>query len=99
MTIKAIKEKYKSYSLDAGEKNSFVVCNYNDGNGKVVIVVNSSSFKYIGKYVHQVIRVNDGKELLEDGASRPCDNLKDAIDVAGEMIQDRRKGIIREYSL
>ena len=90
MTIKAIKEKYKDYALDAGERNSFVVYNYNDGNGKVVIVVNSSPIKYVGKYVHQVIRVSDGKELLEDGASRPCDNLEDAVDVAGEMICERR---------
>ncbi len=85
MTIKAIKEKYKEYALSAGEKNYFVVYNYNDGNGKVVIVVNSNPNKYIGKYVRQVVRVSDGKELLENGAMRPCDSLEDAIDVAGEM--------------
>ena len=42
--------------------------------------------KDIGKYVTQVIRVSDGKELLKDGSCRPCDNLDDAIDVAGEIM-------------
>ena len=72
MTIKSIKEKYKDYRIR--------------GNGKVVIVVNAHPHKDIGKYVTQVIRVSDGKELLKDGSCRPCDNLDDAIDVAGEMM-------------
>ena len=41
MTIKAIKEKYKDYKLQSNEKNMFTVYDYNDGNGKVVIVVNN----------------------------------------------------------
>lgn len=84
MTIKKIKEKYQKYRCSGNEKNSFVV--YDWGYDKVVIVVNISSNKLIGKYVTQVIRVADGKELLEQGSCRPCDNLEDAIDVAGEMI-------------
>lgn len=91
MTIKAIKEKYKNYQIYPAERNSFVVYDYNDGNGKVVIVVNINSCKYIGDYVTQVIRVSDGKELLSVDDSRPCDNLDDAIDVAGEMIIERKK--------
>ena len=41
--------------------------------------------KGFGKTVMQVVRVSDGKELLPEGSCRPCDNLDDAIDVAGEM--------------
>lgn len=88
MTIKAIKEAYKNYNLSAGERNSFVTWDYKDGNGKVVIVVNINSSKYVGDYVMQVVRVSDGKELLADGRCRPCDNLDDAIDVACEMLND-----------
>lgn len=85
MTIKAIKEKYKNYQIKGNEHNSFVTYNYNDGiHNKVVIVVNNC--KGFGKTVMQVIRVSDGKELLKNGSCRPCDNLDDAIDVAGEMI-------------
>lgn len=83
MTIKEIKEKYKDYKRKANEKNMFTIYDYNDGNGKVVIVVNDC--KGFGKTVMQVVRVSDGKELLQEGSCRPCDNLDDAIDVAGEM--------------
>lgn len=83
MTIKAIKEKYKDYKLQSNEKNMFTVYDYNDGNGKVVIVVNNC--KGYGKTVMQIVRVSDGVELLLEGSCRPCDNLDDAIDVAGEM--------------
>ena len=83
MTIKEIKEKYKDYKRKVNEKNMFTTYDYNDGNGKVVIVVNDS--KGFGKTVMQVVRVSDGKELLPEGSCRPCDNLDDAIDVAGEM--------------
>lgn len=86
MKIKDIKEMYKNYHVYPNEHNSFIVYDYHDGNGKVVIVVNINYCKYVGDYVTQVIRVSDGKELLEDGACRPCDNLDDAIDVAGEMM-------------
>lgn len=84
MTIKAIKEKYKSYELRGDERNTFTTYDYGDGNGKVVIVVNNC--KGYGRTVMQVVRVLDGKELLTKGSCRPCDNLDDAIDVAGEMI-------------
>ena len=83
MTIKEIKEKYKDYKRKANDKNMFTIYDYNDGNGKVVIVVNDC--KGFGKTVMQVVRVSDGKELLQEGSCRPCDNLDDAIDVAGEM--------------
>jgi hypothetical protein len=86
MTIKAIKEQYKSYKTEGNEHNSFVVYDYNDGNGKVVIVVNMN--KFYGKTVMQAVRVKDGKELIEDGKCRPCDNLDDAVDVAGEMFME-----------
>lgn len=84
MTIKSIKEKYKDYQISGNEKNMFTTYDYNDGNGKVVVVVNNC--KGFGKTVMQVVRVSDGKELLKNGRCRPCDNLDDAIDVAGEMI-------------
>lgn len=83
MTIKAIKEKYRDYKIKGNEKNMFTIYDYKDENGKVVIVVNDC--KGYGKTVVQVVRVSDGKELLKDGSCRPCDNLEDAIDVAGEM--------------
>jgi hypothetical protein len=65
----------------------FAVYDYNDGNGKVVIVVNHC--KCFGKTVMQAIRVTDGKEMILDGCCRPCDNLADAIDVASEMMNNQ----------
>lgn len=90
MTIKMIKEMYKRYRVSGAERNSFVSYDFGGETGKVVIVVNIS--KYMGDYVTQVVRVSDGKELLDDGRCRPCDNLDDAVDVAGEMIWDNDKG-------
>lgn len=87
MTIKELKEKYKSYKCYAGEKNSFIIYDYGDGNGKILIVVNRNKNRYIGRWVVQAIRISDGKELIKNGSMRPCDNLNDAIDVAGEMFQ------------
>ena len=75
MTIKAIKEKYKLYNLRGSEWNTFTSYDYEDGNGKVVIVVNNC--KGFGKTVMQVVRVSDGKELLPEGSCRPCDSLDD----------------------
>ena len=86
MTIKAIKEKYKDYHIKDNEKNMFTTYDYKDGNGKVVIVVNDC--RGYGKTVMQVVRVSDGKELLNEGGCRPCDNMDDAIDVAGEMMEE-----------
>jgi hypothetical protein len=83
MTIKAIKEQYKTWDCKDNETNKFVTYDYNDGNGKVVIVVRySRTYK---RDVHGVIRVSDGKNLISDGDCRPCDSLDDAVDVAGEM--------------
>ena len=84
MTIKAIKEKYRDYKLQGNERNLFKVYDWQDGNGKCVIVVNFCDG--FGKTVMQVVRVSDGKPLLPEGSARPCDNLEDAIDVAGEML-------------
>lgn len=64
MTIKEIKEKYKDYKRKANEKNMFTTYDYNDGNGKVVIIVNDC--KGFGKTVTQVVRVSDGKELFPE---------------------------------
>lgn len=86
MTIKAIKEQYKNYKTEGREWNSFVTYDYNDGNGKIVIVVNNC--KGYGKTVMQGIRVSDGKEFFKNGECRPCDNLDDAVDVFGEMMCD-----------
>ena len=83
MTIKAIKEEYKRYGCSGSERNGFTVYDYGDGNGKVVIVV---TYSRIGKDVVQAVRVMDGKKLIEEGRCRPCDNMDDAIDVAGEMM-------------
>jgi hypothetical protein len=85
MTIKQIKEVYKNYKTVGNEKNSFVVTHY-VGYGKCVIVVNSN--KIYGKTITQIIRVEDGKELLQENI-RPCDNLSDALDVAEEMLRER----------
>lgn len=83
MTIKAIKEQYTG-RYAKGEKTSFTVHNYNDGNGKVVII--TTRCDSYGRTVWQVVRVSDGAELIPNGDCRPCDNLDDAIDVAGEMM-------------
>lgn len=86
MTIKEIKGKYKKYSCEGNEYNSFAVFDYKDGNGKIVIVVKNLRV-YGYKDVVQAVRVSDGKEMIEEGRCRPCDNLDDAIDVAGEMME------------
>ena len=86
MTIKAIKEKYKKGVYGNGEKTMFTTNDYGDGNGKTVIVV--TKHPLYGRTVWQVVRVRDGKELIKSGRCRPCDNLDDAIDVAGEMMED-----------
>ena len=86
MTIKRIKEMYKNYTCEGSEYNSFAVYDYNDGNGKIVVVVKNLRM-YGYKDVVQAVRVKDGKELIETGRCRPCDNLYDAIDVAGEMME------------
>lgn len=83
MTIKAIKEAYTG-RYGNGEKTMFTTYDYNDGNGKVVIVV--TKHRTYGRTVWQAVRVKDGKELIEDGRCRPCDSLDDAVDVAAEMI-------------
>ena len=83
MKIKDIKSLYNR-KYGHGEKTMFVTYDYNDGNGKVVIVV--TKCRSYGETVWQAVRVNDGMELIPDGDCRPCENLDDAIDVAGEMM-------------
>ena len=84
MTIKAIKEKYTGH-YGHGEKTSFVVYDYRDGNGKIVIVLTRG--RSYGWTIWQVVRVSDGAELIPDESCRPCDGLNDAVDVAGEMME------------
>ena len=84
MTIKEIKEKYRG-RYGNGEHTMYSVYDY--GFGKVVVIVTKS--RSYGDTVWQAVRVSDGKELIPDGSCRPCDNLDDAIDVAGEMIGRR----------
>lgn len=86
MTIKGIKENYKDYRCKKNERNSFVATDYNDGNGKVVIIVNICGG--FGKTVTQVVRVSDGAELLSGDRCRACDSLDDAVDVASEMMME-----------
>ena len=88
MTIKAIKETYKRYGCVGSERNGFAVYDYKDGNGKIVVVV---TYSCLGRDVVQAIRVRDGKEMLSPNRCRPCDNLDDAIDVAGEMMDNERR--------
>lgn len=83
MTIKAIKEKYNG-RYGENEKTMFTTFDYQDGNGKIVIVV--TRHWLAGRTVWQAVRVSDGKELIPAGSCRPCDSLDDAIDVAGEMM-------------
>lgn len=86
MKIKDIKEKYRNYK---GEHCGFSVFSIGQDKSmpseKYVVVVEINRDPYIGDYVLQVVRVRDGKEMLPNGASRPCDNLADAVDVACEM--------------
>lgn len=84
MTIKSIKEQYTGRYGMKGEKTMFTTYDYKDGNGKMVIVVTDHhSYR---KTVWQAVRVSDGKEMIAEGHCRPCDNMDDAIDVAGEMM-------------
>lgn len=87
MKIQAIKEEWRGKHEYAGltGKKMFTVWTFNNPVGKcVVMVINDRD---IGKTVVAVIRVETGKDIL-NGHSRPCDNMDDAIDVAGEMISD-----------
>lgn len=84
MTIKEIKSQYTG-RYGNGEKTMFATYNYGGEIGKAVIVV--TKCRSYGDTVWQAVRVSDGKELIPDGACRPCDNLDDAIDVAGEMME------------
>lgn len=88
MTIKAIKEQYKDYQRSVGEKNIFATYDFGGDFGKCVVVVNYC--RGYAESVMQVVRVSDGKALLEEGRSRYCDNLDDAIDVAMEMLAEKR---------
>lgn len=83
MTIKEIKQKYEG-KYGKGEKTTVVTYDFKDENGKVAII--TTYIRGYGRTVWQAVRVSDGKELIEDGRCRPCDNLDDAIDVAGEMM-------------
>lgn len=83
MKIIDAKRKYKNYKVQTGERNIFTVADYNDENGKILVVMNYNP--YYGRTVVQGVRLRDGKELLADGACRPCDNIQDAVDVLGEM--------------
>lgn len=83
--IKDIKTMYTG-KYGGGERTRFTTYDYCDGNGKIVIVV--TYCRSYGNTVWQAVRVSDGAELIRDGQCRPCDNLDDAIDVAGEMITE-----------
>ena len=83
MTIKEIKQKYEG-KYGNGEKMTIVTYDFGDGNGKVAVI--TTYVRSYGRTVWQAVRVSDGKELIEEGRCRPCDNLDDAIDVAGEMM-------------
>lgn len=88
MTINELRKQYKPYKIKDNEHNSFTYYDYDDGNGPVAIVVNVCPG--YGKTVMQVVRIKDGKELLPEGRCRPCDDLGDAVDVAGEMLAEER---------
>lgn len=85
MTIKAIKEAYANYKADCG-KTMYKVYDFGGEYGKCVIICKNAGHDL--KTVDQVVRVADGKELLADHRWRWCDNLEDAIEVAGEMLAD-----------
>ena len=87
MTIKSIKEKYTGKYGDHDERTMFKVHNFTDPEiGKAVVIV--TYVPWYGRTVWQAVRVSDGKELIEKGSCRPCDNMDDAIDVICEMISD-----------
>lgn len=87
MTIKEIKRIYTDWNKERfNGKRMFTQSYYINEKGekeKTVIVVDND--RYMGKYVIGIVRVKDGKQLLPNGACRPCDNLDDACDVADEM--------------
>jgi hypothetical protein len=86
MKIKEIKSEWinKPCTWCNSAKRMFAVHSFNDIGKCVIVVVNDP---YLGKTVDAVIPVKTGKDIL-NGHSRPCDNMVDAIDVAGEMIND-----------
>ena len=88
-SLKALKEKYNGYKAEKGEETKFKTTDLNDGNGKLLLVVNYN--KIAGKTLVQIVRVSDGKELLSVGRCRPVDGLKDAEDVAIEMLNEEEQ--------
>lgn len=94
MTIKAIKEAYADYRKEYG-KTMYKVYDFGGEYGKCVIICKSGTGRDM-KTVDQVVRVSDGKELLCDHRWRWTDNLEDAVDVAGEMLDDNDEYIEAE---
>ena len=86
MTIKEIKaqwsEKAKINGLSG--KKQFTVWSFT-GYGKCVVVVVNDP--HMERFVVGVVPVSTGIDVLADHA-RPCDNMDDAIDVAGEILSD-----------
>ena len=91
MTIKTIKEAWQAKEFSIRGKKQFAVYNFGDPIGKCIILVINNP--YAGRYVDAIIQVKTGEDIL-NGHCRPCDNMDDAIDVAGEMIQDNWDDLI-----
>lgn len=86
MTITEIKKEWagKGMIQGCGGKIQFTVWNF-ENFGKCVVVV-SNEGGYFGRTVVALVQVSTGKDLFLGIHSRPCDNMDDAIDVAGEII-------------
>ena len=86
MTIKGIKETWGNMVEIQGcrGKKQFAVYGFGGFGKCVVVVVNECGF--FGRTVVAVVQVSSGEDLLKGEHSRPCDNMDDALDVAGEML-------------
>ena len=88
MTIKEIKSEWaKKSSYKGGQgKWQFTTWKFTK-NGTCVIAVQNEGGEF-GRTVVACISTLDGKDLLHSDHSRPCDNMDDAVDVVGEMLND-----------
>ena len=86
MTIREIKALWGSKDRIQGctGKKQFATYDFQEFGKCVVVVVNDGA--YLGRTVVALVQVATGNDLFHGEHSRPCDNMDDAIDVAGEII-------------
>lgn len=97
MTIKQIKQQLSGMEKIQGlsGKKSFEIRTFDEFGKCVVCMINDP---YLLKYVVACVQVSTGVDLFYGSHSRPCDNLTDSGDVAGEILSDNYADIINHMN-